>query len=125
MDKLTALSYSDGRSSSFTRNFSNFIHDYRALHVRRRYFSKFDVVGVHDFVYSMQASQIPLMNAAQIISIGENTRRTEIRAKPQGLQTSIRFTYMFSSKHMSDIGESSFNSVLNQCLSDSRQLQPI
>jgi len=50
MDKLTVLSYSDDRGNNFTRNFSDFIQDYRALHARRRYFSKFDVVRALDFV---------------------------------------------------------------------------
>jgi len=44
MDKLTVLSYSDDRGSSFTRNCSNFIQDCRALLPRKRYFSKSHVV---------------------------------------------------------------------------------
>jgi len=77
------------------------------------------------------------MNAAQIICTGENTRRTGIRAEPQGLQTSIRFTYRFSSKHASDTEVTSFNSVLinvyqildnsdrQKCVETPTNLQPL
>ena len=108
MDKLTVLSYSEDRSGNFTRNFS-VIQNYRALHARIRYFFKIWCGESTWFRLVYVSITDTLMNAAQIISVGENTRRNEIRAEPQGLQTSIRFTYRFCSKHTSDIEESSFN----------------